>query len=196
MKKLKKVIIVVSVAILCIVIGVGVSYLLFASDRIEDKQEEQLPVPELSEGLGGESDAAQENKDNEQNEIKWEEITKDGVNEELLLQNIDIDILNQIGSELQTLVKEAYEEERANPEILITEGWARVLKYERFQKVLDMGTPAMKPLYLIIYKSPNRGEYEYLCAYALYKISGYDFDWATTDEFIEKFNKQVLKEQQ
>ncbi len=196
MKKLKKVIIVVSVAILCIVIGVGVSYLLFASDRIEDKQEEQLPVPELSEGLGGESDAAQENKDNEQNEIKWEEITKDGVNEELLLQNIDIDILNQIGSELQTLVKEAYEEERANPEILITEGWARVLKYERFQKVLDMGTPAMKPLYLIIYKSPNRGEYEYLCAYALYKISGYDFDWATTDEFMEKFNKQVLKEQQ
>ena len=153
-------------------------------------------MPELSEGLGGESDAAQENKDNEQNEIKWEEITKDGVNEELLLQNIDIDILNQIGSELQTLVKEAYEEERANPEILITEGWARVLKYERFQKVLDMGTPAMKPLYLIIYKSPNRGEYEYLCAYALYKISGYDFDWATTDEFIEKFNKQVLKEQQ
>ena len=113
---MKKVIIVVSVAILCIVIGVGVSYLLFASDRIEDKQEEQLPVPELSEGLGGESDAAQENKDNEQNEIKWEEITKDGVNEELLLQNIDIDILNQIGSELQTLVKEAYEEERANPE--------------------------------------------------------------------------------
>ena len=193
---MKKVIIVVSVAILCIVIGVGVSYLLFASDRIEDKQEEQLPVPELSEGLGDESDAAQENKDNEQNEIKWEEITKDGVNEELLLQNIDIDILNQIGSELQTLVKEAYEEERANPEILITEGWARVLKYERFQKVLDMGTPAMKPLYLIIYKSPNRGEYEYLCAYALYKISGYDFDWATTDEFIEKFNKQVLKEQQ
>ena len=193
---MKKVIIVVSVAILCIVIGVGVSYLLFASDRIEDKQEEQLPVPELSEGLGGESDAAQENKDNEQNEIKWEEITKDGVNEELLLQNIDIDILNQIGSELQTLVKEAYEEERANPEILITEGWARVLKYERFQKVLDMGTPAMKPLYLIIYKSPNRGEYEYLCAYALYKISGYDFDWATTDEFMEKFNKQVLKEQQ
>lgn len=193
---MKKVIIVVSVAILCIVIGVGVSYLLFASDRIEDKQEEQLPVPELSKGLGGESDAAQENKDNEQNEIKWEEITKDGVNEELLLQNIDIDILNQIGSELQTLVKEAYEEERANPEILITEGWARVLKYERFQKVLDMGTPAMKPLYLIIYKSPNRGEYEYLCAYALYKISGYDFDWATTDEFIEKFNKQVLKEQQ
>ena len=142
------------------------------------------------------NDDKKEIKDNEQNEITWEEITEDGVNEELLLQNIDIDILNQIGSELQTLVKEAYEEEKANPEILITEGWARVLNYERFQKVLDIGTPAMKPLYLIIYKSPNRGEYEYLCAYALYKISGYDFDWATTDEFMEKFNKQVLIEQQ
>lgn len=112
--------------------------------------------------------------------ITWKEITENGVNEELLLQNIDIDILNEVSSELQTLVNEAYEEERANPEIIVTEGWARILEYERFKKVVDIGDSAMKPLYLIIYKSQNRGVYEYLCAYALYKISGYDFFWSTT----------------
>ena len=142
------------------------------------------------------SEAAEENNSNKQNEIKWEEITEDGINEELLLQNIDVDILNQIGSELQTLVNEAYAEERANPEIIVTEGWARILAYDCFKRVVDIGVPAMKPLYLIIYKSPNRGVYEYLCAYALYQISGYDFFWSTTDEFMEKFNEQILKEKQ
>ena len=142
------------------------------------------------------SEAAEENNSNKQNEISWEEITEDGINEELLLQNIDVDILNQIGSELQTLVNEAYAEERANPEIIVTEGWARILAYDRFKRVVDIGVPAMKPLYLIIYKSSNRGVYEYLCAYALYQISGYDFFWSTTDEFMEKFNEQILKEKQ
>ena len=119
-------------------------------------------------------------------------ITANGVNEELLIKNVDKDILAEVSTELQILVDEAYEEERENPEILITEGWARVFNYERFKKVIDIGKPAMKPLYLIIYKSPNRGEYEYLCAYALYKISGYDFEWATTDEFMMKFNEYVV----
>ena len=126
--------------------------------------------------------------------ITWDEITENGVDEELLLQNIDIDVLNEVGSELQTLVNEAYEEERAHPEIIFTEGWARILEYDRFKKVVDIGEPAMKPLYLIIYKSPNRGVYEYLCAYALYQISGYDFFWSTTDEFMEKFNAHILAE--
>ena len=129
----------------------------------------------------------------EESKITWEEITADGVNEELLLQNIDMDVLNIVGSEIQALVDEAYEEEKANPEILITKGWARILEYDRFKKVLDIGTSAMKPLYLIIYKSPNRGIYEYLCSYALYKISGYDFEWSTTDEFIKKFNNYVIE---
>ena len=126
--------------------------------------------------------------------ITWDEITETGVDEELLLQNIDIDVLNQVGRELQTLVDEAYEEERENPEIIFTEGWARILEYDCFKKVVDIGVPAMKPLYLIIYKSQNRGVYEYLCAYALYQISGYDFFWSTTDEFMEKFNAQILAE--
>ena len=59
----------------------------------------------------------------------------------------------------------------------------------------------MKPLYWIIYKSPNSGMYEYICATALYEISGYDFmrengelTWSTSKEFIEVFNEQILSE--
>lgn len=128
-------------------------------------------------------------------EIIWPEITADGVNEELLLQNIDQDLLGQIAYELQTLVAEATEEERQDPEIVIREGWTRIWQYERYQKVLDLGTPAMKPLYLIIYKSPYAGEYEYLCANILYELSGSDFEWTNSKEFLEKFNQAVLEDE-
>lgn len=124
----------------------------------------------------------------------WSEITTDGVNEELLLQNIDQDLLEQIAYELQTLVAEATEEERQDPEIAIREGWTRIWQYERYQKVLSIGTPAMKPLYLIIYKSPYAGEYEYLCANILYELSGFDFEWTNSKEFLEKFNQAVIEQ--
>lgn len=126
-------------------------------------------------------------------QITWPEITTDGVNEELLLQNIDQDLLEQIAYELQTLVAEAAEEERQDPEIVIREGWTRVWQYERYQKVLNIGTPAMKPLYLIIYKSSYAGEYEYLCANILYELSDFDFEWTNSKEFLEKFNQVILE---
>lgn len=43
--------------------------------------------------------------------ITWEEITANGVNEELLIKNVDKDILAEVSTELQILVDEAYEEE-------------------------------------------------------------------------------------
>lgn len=132
----------------------------------------------------------------EQEEVTWEEITEQGVNEELLLRNVDEELLKEIASELQALVREAQAEERANPEILITQGWARVFEYERYQKVLNMGSPAMKPLYLILYKSPDAGEYEYLCARILYELSGYEFDWANSREFLAGFNQKVIESRQ
>lgn len=128
-------------------------------------------------------------------EITWPEITANGVNEELLLQNIDQDLLGQIAYELQTLVTEATEEERQDPEIVVREGWTRIWQYERYQKVLNIGTPAMKPLYLIIYKSPYAGEYEYLCANILYELSGLDFEWTNSKEFLKKFNQSVIEQE-
>ena len=133
---------------------------------------------------------------NKVNEVTWEEITPDGVNEELLIKNVDEELLTQIATELQTLVKEEKEEERENPEIVITEGWTRVFKSERYKKVLNMRESAMKPLYLILYKSPNAGMYEYICANALYELSGYDFEWSNSKEFMENFNKKIIENRQ
>ena len=133
-------------------------------------------------------------EDKKENKLTWDEITDDGVNEELLLENVDQEILTEIATELQTLIEEEEEEERRNPEIVITEGWTRVFQTERYQKVVNIGTPAIKPLYLILYKSPNAGMYEYICAKALYDISGYDFEWATSIEFLKKFNEKILAE--
>ncbi len=132
----------------------------------------------------------------EKKKIEWNEISKNGIDEESLLKNLDTNILETISTEFQTLVNEETEEERTNPEIVITEGWTRVFKSERYKKVLNIGNAAMKPLYLIIYKSPNAGLYEYICANALYELSGYNFEWANSKEFLEKFNEQIIEDRQ
>ena len=58
------------------------------------------------------------NDDNPIKKITGEEITEDGVDEELLLRKIDTEVLTQVATELQTLVEEALAEERDNPLIL------------------------------------------------------------------------------
>jgi len=134
--------------------------------------------------------------------LDWSEITENGINEETLFQNLDIEILKIIATELQALVKEEAKEERENPEIVLSEGFLRVFKSERYLKVLEMGDSAMKPLYWIIYKSPNDGLYEYICATALTELSGFDFTnddgtltWISSKEFLERFNEKILAEQ-
>lgn len=58
-------------------------------------------------------------QEDEARKITWEEITPNGVNEELLLKNVNEELLTQIATELQTLVEEEMKEERENPEIVI-----------------------------------------------------------------------------
>lgn len=142
------------------------------------------------------SEAKGADAENEEEKDTWDEITADGVNEELLLENIDTELLVQIAAELQTLVDEEAEEEREHPELVLTEGWARVFETERYQRVLDMGSPAMKPLYLILYKSPNAGMYEYLCARLLYELSGFDFYWTNSRDFMVGFNEKIIESRQ
>jgi len=134
-------------------------------------------------------------------ELDWSAIGETGVDEELFLENLDLEMLENIAGELQALVREEEEEERKNPEIIFTEGWVRVFKSERYKMVLDMGQAAMKPLYWIIYKSPNAGMYEYICANALYELSGFDFStedgtltWSTSKELLEQFNKRIMED--
>ena len=137
----------------------------------------------------------------ETSQITWDEITENGVNEEALWKNVDQDILEYVAAELQTLVAEEEKAECENQELVLVEGWVRVFESERYHNVVNLGEKAMKPLYWIIYKSPNAGMYEYICASAFYEISGYDFTkengeltWSTSKEFIEVFNEQILSE--
>lgn len=133
--------------------------------------------------------------------LDWSAISENGVDEALFLENLDLGTLEEIAEELQALVREEKEEERKNPELVLTEGWVRVFDSARYNKVLDMGQAAMKPLYWIIYKSPNTGIYEYICANALYELSGFDFSaedgaltWSTSKELLEQFNKRIMED--
>jgi hypothetical protein len=146
------------------------------------------------------ADTEKQEKDTTENlAIEWDEITEDGVDEDLLCENMDADTLEYVAAELQTLVEEEAEAEQENPVIVLTEGWVRVFKSEHYANVLGLGNQAMKPLYWIIYKSSNAGQYEYICAYALYEISGYDFTdengcltWSNSKEFLNVFNEQII----
>ena len=131
--------------------------------------------------------------------VDWSAITVDGVNEELFAEKMNIENLEYVAYELQTLVEEEYEDEIENPEILLTQGWTRVFNNQHYKNVIAMGDSAMMPLYWIIYKSSNSGEYEYICANALYELSGYDFSnadgtlkWTTSKELLELFNAELL----
>ena len=171
----------------------------------QSKTGEMNHVELTSESNGKESKALDDSVDteisSEISKITWNEITEKGVDEEALWKNVDQDILEYVATEIQTLVAEEEKAERENQELVLTEGWVRVFESERYHNVVNLGEKAMKPLYWIICKSPNSGMYEYICATALYEISGYDFmrengelTWSTSKEFIEVFNEQILSE--
>lgn len=149
-------------------------------------------------------DNQQENKtynsiESHQN-ITWDEITKDGVDEQKLLNNINTDVLEEISSLFQNLDKEIAEKESISPEYVLRGDWVKeVIESKQYKKVISMGNKAMKPLYWIIYKSHSSGRYEYICALALEELSNLNFDedgdgvkWATSKEFLEEFNKKVV----
>ena len=77
--------------------------------------------------------------------LEWPEITEDGVNEQLFMENLDIELLETIAGEIQTIVKEEAEVERENPNLVLEEGWIRVFQTERYKNVLNIGEDAMKP---------------------------------------------------
>ena len=183
----------------------GLLLVICLSSCGQSKTEDMNHVELTSESNGKESKAPDDRVDTEISSVTskntWDEITENGVDEDALWKNVDQDILEYVATEIQTLVAEEEKAECENQELVLTEGWVRVFESERYHNVVNLGEKAMKPLYWIIYKSPNAGMYEYICATALYEISGYDFakengelTWSTSKEFIEVFNEQILSE--
>lgn len=138
----------------------------------------------------------------DQNRITWPEMSDDGVDEVLLIKNINQDDLEYIATELEALTKMITDKGERDQSYWLTADWyTDAQNSQMYQNVLDMGAAAMKPLYLIIYKSPNTGLYEYICAMTLDELSGYDFSnenpgevWANLKDFLALFDQKVLAE--
>lgn len=129
-----------------------------------------------------------------ENIIEWNEITSNGVDEQKLIENVDVETLEKIATLFQGLAKEIEEKEKVDFQFVLNAGWYNyTLESSEFNEVLNMGNNALKPLYLIIYKSPNKGLYEYICSMALEKISKVEIDnWNNSKDFLEKFDKEVI----
>ena len=127
-------------------------------------------------------------------DITWDEITISGVDEERLIKNINTSDLERIASLLQGLTSEIGEREREDYQFVLEGKWYRyILESEQFKKVLRMGNKALKPLYLIVYKSSSQGLYEYICCMAMERITNYKIgNWNNSKNFLELFNNYIL----
>lgn len=189
MKK-KKTIIVILIILLIIIIGIVVAYKLI-ENSVTNREKFKFNVENIS-STPVNTVNNEKNKEN----IEWNEITENGVNEELLLKNVDTKYLKRIATLLQSLSAEIAQKEQEDIDFYLSAGWYKyTLESQQFNEVIKMGNDAIKPLYLIIYKSPNQGSYEYICAMALSKLVNFDNvtdSWSTSDEFLEKFNQKVI----
>lgn len=139
-----------------------------------------------------------------ENKISWNEISENGVNEEILLENINQENLEYVAKQLQELTSLICEKGEKDKSYWYFPQWLDDAKNsEQYKNVILSGKDAVKSLYLIIYKSPNEGLYEYICAMALDELTGYplknknnDESWASSMDFLEKFNKKILEEQE
>lgn len=134
-------------------------------------------------------------------DLDWEEITENGVDETLLLKNIDEKTLTYVAQQLQNLCDEIDVKGRKNKFYWLTGQWYNDVIYSKqFNNVVSLGNKAMKPLFLIIYKSKQAGMYEWVCSKALDKMSGFDFSgenvehWSNSKEFIKVFSNKIIEQ--
>lgn len=190
MKKNKKIILGILIILLIIIIGIVVAYKLIEND-ITNRDDFKFNVENIS-SIPINTVNNEKNKEN----IEWNEITEDGVNEKLLFQNVNTKDLEKIATLLQSLSVEITQKEKEDINFYLSAEWYKyTLDSKQFNEVINMGNDAIKPLYLIIYKSPNQGSYEYICAMALSKLVNFDDitdSWSTSKEFLEKFSQKVI----
>ena len=191
MKKNKRKIFKILIILLIIIIGIVVVFKLIANE-VTKKENFKLNV--------NNSDINDNNVVNSEENIEWDEITAKGVNEELLFQNVNTKDLEKISTLLQSLSAEIAQKEKEDINFYLSAGWYKyTLDSQQFNEVINMGKDAIKPLYLIIYKSPNQGSYEYICAMALSKLVNFNDvidSWSTSKEFLEMFNQKVISDRE
>lgn len=135
-------------------------------------------------------------------EILWNEISENGVDIDLLIENTDEETLEYIAKQLQDLCAEIDEKGNEDRNYWLTGQWySDATDSEQYQNVISLGKKAMKPLFLILYKSENSGMYEWICSKVLEEISGYDFSeenggngWSDAKEYLELFIDKVAEQ--
>ena len=146
--------------------------------------------------------APNEEKVDRNEDVVWDEVTENGVDEELLLKNIDEKTLTFIAQQFQDICKKIGEKEKKDKFYWLKGEWYHdVMDSKQYHNVILLGNKAMKPLFLVIYKSPIAGLYEWICSKALTEISGFDFSnenngagWGNSKEFLEMFIDRVLEQ--
>ena len=146
--------------------------------------------------------SARNEKHSENNEdADWKEVSKNGVDETLLIKNIDEKVLTYVAKQLQNLCDEIGEKGVKDKYYRLT-GWYNDVVYSKqYKSVVSLGKKAMKPLFLIIYKSKEAGMYEWVCSKALDEISGFDFSglnngagWSNSREFLKAFTDKIIEQ--
>lgn len=170
--------------------------------QVSTKKEEKLEPSEDKLEPNEDKTEPNEEKVDRNEDIVWDEVTENGVDEELLLKNIDEKTLKFIAQQFQDICKKIGEKEKKDKFYWLKGEWYHdVMDSKQYHNVILLGNKAMKPLFLIIYKSPIAGLYEWICSKALTEISGFDFSnenngagWGNSKEFLEMFIDRVLEQ--
>ena len=169
--------------------------------QVSTKKEEKLEPSEDKLEPNEDKTEPNEDKVDRNEDVVWDEVTENGVDEELLLKNIDEKTLTFIAQQFQDICKKIGEKEKKDKFYWLKGEWYHdVMDSKQYHNVILLGNKAMKPLFLIIYKSPIAGLYEWICSKALTEISGFDFSnenngagWGNSKEFLEMFIDRVLE---
>lgn len=170
--------------------------------QVSTKKEDKLELSEDKLEPNEDKTEPNEDKVDRNEDIVWDEVTENGVDEELLLKNIDEKTLTFIAQQFQDICKKIGEKEKKDKFYWLKGEWYHdVMDSKQYHNVILLGNKAMKPLFLIIYKSPIAGLYEWICSKALTEISGFDFSnenngagWGNSKEFLEMFIDRVLEQ--
>ncbi len=165
----------------------------FSNNNNKIKTEKQVSTKK-EEKLEPNEDKTEPNEDKtEPNEDKTEP------NEDKTEPNEDLTFIAQ---QFQDICTKIGEKEKKDKFYWLKGEWYHdVMDSKQYHNVILLGNKAMKPLFLIIYKSPIAGLYEWICSKALTEISGFDFSnenngagWGNSKEFLEMFIDRVLEQ--
>ncbi|MDO4779333.1 MAG: hypothetical protein Q4A42_07235 [Tissierellia bacterium] len=151
-----------------------------------------------------EMQASARNEEHSENneDVFWKEVNENGVDENLLIKSIDEETLTYIAQQLQDLCIEIDEKGKKDKNYWLTGQWnSDIVHSKQYSNVVSLDKKAMKPLFLIIYKSEHSGMYEWACSKALDEISDFDFTgkndgagWSNSKEFLEMFIDKIIEQ--